>query len=143
MSQKGRVNSGEAEGKRFAVHADRSILQWADKIISRIHQLEEIGSVIETERPFCNGNECFDWSVARSGAHTGKGAIHPHGTLLDRSERICNAQGEVFMGVDADLRFGLQRMAKGPDPLCRVADEQGPCRVGDVDAMCPIRTPSV
>ena len=53
-----------------------------------------------------DGDERLDRAVAGAGAVAGQGGVDPGDTLLDRDDRVGDGQGEVLVGVDADLRLG-------------------------------------
>jgi len=59
--------------------------------------------------------------------------------VLDRNQRVCDAERQIFVGMDPDLGLGLQCLPQGFHPIGCIRDQQGTRGVGHVDAMRSVR----
>ena len=110
------VDAGVAEGEGFAVDLDGAVLQRPDEVVGGVLQGEQVAAVLPAVE-VGDGDERLDRAVAGTGAVPGEGGVDAGDAFLDGDDGVGDRQGEVLVGVDADLGAGVEDVAVGTHPL--------------------------
>ena len=117
MPQEGGIDTRIAKRQRFTVHLNRAVLQGTDEIFGGIHQLEKIASVVPAIF-VGRRDEHFQWGVAGTCAHTCQRGINADSAVLNSDDGVCDTKGQVVVGVNAALRFGLEDFVIRFEAIC-------------------------